>query len=90
MNASQVYCLCVTAINAIVIIFLGYFVWHNANSWLIAVMAILAIITVVPAKDFFTCPKCGHTGPVNVFRIGMLEPATGKAMKVVQNDGKEE
>ena len=91
MNASQVYCLCLTAINATVIISLGYFVWHGANHWLIVVMAILATITVIPGKNFFTCPACGHIGPIKVFSIGkyMLD-AIGRDMKAVQNEEKED
>ena len=33
-------------------------------------MLMLAISLILPGRDVFTCPKCGHASEVNVFKAG--------------------
>ena len=48
---------------------IGWLVWHGASAWLVLVMLMLAIATILPGRDIFTCPKCGYAGEVKVFKI---------------------
>ena len=47
---------------------------------LVLAMPLLALSLILPGKDVFTCPKCGHAGEVKVFK------AAFDAVTYVQKD----
>ena len=63
-----IYCIIVTLAKVAACVFLGWCVLQGATPWLIIVMFGLAIGTVFPAHDIFTCPKCGWVGEVKTYR----------------------
>lgn len=63
-----VYCTTVTVAKIAACIFLGWCILKGATSWLIPVMLVLALGLVIPARDIFTCPSCGHMAEVKVYK----------------------
>ncbi len=45
---------------------MGRFVWKGASTWLVLVAFLFSLAIVVPSRETFTCPKCGHTGTLSV------------------------
>lgn len=52
----------------------------GASELLVLAMPLLALSLILPGKDVFTCPKCGHAGEVKVFK------AAFDAVTYVQKD----
>ena len=67
---SYLFCALLFMAKASACVALGWFVWHGATTWLILPMILMCMSTVIPARDVFTCPKCGFTGMVKTFRMG--------------------
>ena len=67
MMQKYAYSLCFNAMNAVISITLGYFVFKGASVWLVLPMVLIATSYVIPGKEKFTCPKCGYTATVKTF-----------------------
>lgn len=65
------FCLVVDLAAIACVGWIGWLVWHGASAWLVLVMLMLAISLILPGRDVFTCPKCGHVGEVKVFKSGL-------------------
>lgn len=65
---SVVFCLLLNALILACIAVLGWMVWKGANGFLIFAMLLLALCMVIPGKDIFMCPKCGHVDEVESFK----------------------
>lgn len=64
------FCLVVDLAAIACVGWIGWLVWHGASAWLVLVMLMLTISLILPGRDVFTCPKCGHVGKVKVFKAG--------------------
>ena len=49
---------------------IAWVVWQGASPWLVLVAFLFALAISVPGRETFTCPECGHTGTLKVFKIG--------------------
>lgn len=68
---SYLFCALLFMAKTAACVALGWFVWHGATPWLILPMILICISgTVIPARDVFTCQKCGFTGVVKTFHAG--------------------
>ena len=65
---SYAFCLGIDALIIACIGWLGWLVWKGANGFLVFVMLVLVFSMLFPGKTVFTCPKCGHSAEVKVFR----------------------
>lgn len=65
------FCLVVDLAAIACVGWIGWLVWHGASAWLVLVMLMLTISLILPGRDVFTCPKCGHAGEVKVFKSGL-------------------
>lgn len=63
-----IFCLAVDLAAFACIAWLGWVVWKGATGWLIIVMAIMSTFLILPGRDIFTCPKCGHVANVKVYK----------------------
>ncbi|MCR5563673.1 MAG: hypothetical protein K6F46_09995 [Desulfovibrio sp.] len=63
-----IYCLIVTLAQVATCAFLGWCTLQGASLWLIVVMLGIGCATVIPARDIFTCPKCGWIGEVKTYK----------------------
>ena len=70
MNA-YLFCLMLNSAAIFGMCLMGWLVWQGASAWLVLVMLMLAISLILPGRDVFTCPKCGHVGEVKVFKSGL-------------------
>lgn len=64
------FCLVVDLAALSCVGWIGWLVWCGASTWLVLVMLMLAISLMLPGRDIFICPKCGHVGKVKVFKAG--------------------
>lgn len=62
------FCLIVDVVIVSCIACLGWFVWKGASACLIFAMLLLVLALVLPGRDIFTCPKCGHVAEVKVYK----------------------
>ena len=67
---------------------MGWFVWKGASTWLVLVAFLFSLAIVVPGRKTFTCPKCGHTGTLSVFKIG-FDSGSLPQMKQEEKDNRE-
>lgn len=63
-----VFCLLVDVARCAAIAYLGYLIHKGATAWLVLVMVLLASSLILPGSDLFTCPECGHTAHVKVYK----------------------
>lgn len=64
------FCLVIDLAAIACVGWIGWLVWHGASVWLVLAMPLLALSLMLPGRDVFTCPKCGHAGEVKVFKAG--------------------
>lgn len=65
---SYIFCLLLDIAVLMCIAWLGWLVWRGATSWIVLVMLVLLLALVLPGEDLFTCPKCGNTVKVQVYK----------------------
>lgn len=63
-----IFCLVVDVAVVLCIAWLGWLILHGASYWLVAVMLLLSLTMILPVRDIFTCPKCGHVAEVKVYK----------------------
>lgn len=62
------FCLAVDLAALACVCWLGWLVSRGASLWLVAVMGLVAVSTILPGRDIFTCPKCGNVAEVKVYK----------------------
>lgn len=62
------FCLAVNLASLACVSWLGWLVWRGASLCLVMVMALVAVSTILPGQDIFTCPKCGNVAQVKVYK----------------------
>ena len=68
---SYTFCTIINLAILAAISWLGYLVEKGTNMFLIFVMVVLAFGMILPARDIFTCQKCGWSGEVKTFTSSM-------------------
>lgn len=65
---SYIFCLLLDIAVLMGVAWLGWLVWRGASPWIVLVMLVLLFALVLPGEDIFTCPKCGNTVGVRVYK----------------------
>ena len=65
-----IFCTLVNLAKVSAIICLGWCILKGATAWLIIAMIVLCLSIVIPSRDIFTCPACGHIAEVKVYKVG--------------------
>lgn len=66
-----IFCLLVDLAAFACVAWLGWLVWLGASAWMIIVMGGMAAFLIIPGRDIFTCPKCGHVANMKVYKSGL-------------------
>ena len=69
MNA-YLFCLMLNSVAMFGMCLIAWFVWQGASPWLVLVAFFFSLVISAPGRETFTCPECGHTGTLKVFKIG--------------------
>lgn len=69
MNA-YLFCLMLNSAAIFGMCLMGWLVWQGASPWLVLVAFFFALTISAPGRETFTCPECGHTGTLKVFKVG--------------------
>lgn len=63
-----IFCLTVDVVAVLCIAWLGWLILHGASCWPVSVMLLISLGLILPGRDIFTCPKCGHIAEVKVYK----------------------
>lgn len=58
---------------------IAWFVWQGASPWLVLIAFFFSLVILAPGRETFTCPECGHTGTLKVFKIGFYSVSLPQA-----------
>lgn len=65
-----IFCLIINICVFMEVSCISWLIWKGASPWLIVVAFFCLLLVSSPGKEHFTCPRCGHTGELKVFKIG--------------------